>query len=155
MKTLKFSYNGDTVGVKVPDKADLATALDRAITTLELKPGGVWTVRDDDNNEVEATTKVKLFPNGSAFTLHAPPEPVPPPKRAARATQPEPVTPPVVAQPPEPVTPPVVAQPEPPPTPAARAEPVVVIPAPPAPRSNKIHGVERPAVPAWASKWYR
>jgi len=81
MKTLKFSYNDDTVGVKVPDKADLAQAINKAFTALDLEYSEQWDVLDEGGNTVEATTKVKLFREGTKFSLRAfEPEPVPEPE---------------------------------------------------------------------------
>ena len=73
MKTLKFSYDGSTVGVKVPDRADFALALDRAFTALDLEYSEIWDVLDEGGNVVELSTKVKLFRDGTKFAIKAPP----------------------------------------------------------------------------------
>ena len=73
MKTLKFSHDGSTVGVKVPDRADFALALDRAFTALDLEYNELWDVLDEGGNAVELSTKVRLFRDGTKFAIKAPP----------------------------------------------------------------------------------
>ena len=73
MKTLKFSYLSDTVGVKVPDKADFALALNKAFTALDLEYSELWDVLDEGGNVVELSTKVKLFRDGTKFAIKAQP----------------------------------------------------------------------------------
>jgi hypothetical protein len=72
MKTLKFSYLGDVVGIKVADGATMAKALNQAFQKLDLEYSEQWDILDEGGNVVETTTKVKLFREGTKFVLKAP-----------------------------------------------------------------------------------